>query len=114
MAALNDACVSAGVDVLTNPVGESFRAGNTLFHLANAGQILIKFTLIASTQLAIGDTVEAVIINVDRKTRNINLSIKAKDQAEETSAIKQMQDAGNAKDGTTNLGALLKAKMEQK
>ena len=68
----------------------------------------------ASTQLAVGDTVEAVIINVDRKTRNINLSIKAKDQAEETSAIKQMQDAGNAKEGTTNLGALLKAKMEQK
>jgi small subunit ribosomal protein S1 len=68
----------------------------------------------ASTLLAVGDTVEAVIINVDRKTRNINVSIKAKDQAEETSAIKQMQDAGNAKDGTTNLGALLKAKMEQK
>ena len=40
--------------------------------------------------------------------------IKAKDQAEETAAIKQIQDAGNAKDGTTNLGALLKAKMEQK
>ena len=68
----------------------------------------------ASTLLAVGDNVEAVIINVDRKTRNINVSIKAKDQAEETSAIKQMQDAGNAKDGTTNLGALLKAKMEQK
>ena len=70
----------------------------------------------ASTQLAVGDQVEAVIINVDRKTRNINVSIKAKDQAEETQVIKQLQDAGagNAKDGTTNLGALLKAKMEQK
>ena len=70
----------------------------------------------ASTQLAVGDKVEAVIINVDRKTRNINVSIKAKDQAEETQVIKQLQDAGagNAKDGTTNLGALLKAKMDQK
>ncbi len=70
----------------------------------------------ASTQLAVGDKVEAVIINVDRKTRNINVSIKAKDQAEETQVIKQLQDAGagNAKEGTTNLGALLKAKMDQK
>ena len=70
----------------------------------------------ASTQLAVGDTVEAVIINVDRKTRNINVSIKAKDQAEETAVIKQLQDAGagNVKEGTTNLGALLKAKMDQK
>ena len=70
----------------------------------------------ASSQLAVGDTVEAVIINVDRKTRNINVSIKAKDQAEETAVIKQLQDAGagNVKEGTTNLGALLKAKMDQK
>ena len=70
----------------------------------------------ASTQLAIGDAVEAVIISVDRKTRNINVSIKAKDQAEETAVIKQLQDAGagNVKEGTTNLGALLKAKMDQK
>ncbi len=79
-----------------------------------ASEISRDRVLDASTQLNVGDKVEAVIINVDRKTRNINVSIKAKDQAEETAAIKQIQDAGNAKDGTTNLGALLKAKMEQK
>jgi len=79
-----------------------------------ASEISRDRVLDASTQLNVGDKVETVIINVDRKTRNINVSIKAKDQAEETAAIKQIQDAGNAKDGTTNLGALLKAKMEQK
>ena len=79
-----------------------------------ASEISRHRVLDASTQLNVGDKVETVIINVDRKTRNINVSIKAKDQAEETAAIKQIQDAGNAKDGTTNLGALLKAKMEQK
>ena len=33
-----------------------------------------------------GDTVEVMIINVDRKTRNISLSIKAEDSAEEAEA----------------------------
>ena len=34
------------------------------------------------THLKEGDTVEVMIINVDRKNRGINLSIKAKDLAE--------------------------------
>ncbi|HEX4325857.1 MAG TPA: 30S ribosomal protein S1 [Burkholderiales bacterium] len=69
----------------------------------------------ASTLLKEGDDVEAVIINVDRKNRNINLSIKAKDNVEEREALtRNTADAGNAASGTTNLGALLKAKMDQK
>ena len=35
------------------------------------------------THLKEGDTVEAVIVNIDRKSRSINLSIKQKDAAEE-------------------------------
>jgi len=69
----------------------------------------------ASTLLKEGEEVEAVIINVDRKNRNINLSIKAKDNVEEREALtRNTADAGNAASGTTNLGALLKAKMDQK
>jgi small subunit ribosomal protein S1 len=59
-----------------------------------------------------GETVEAVIVNVDRKTRSINLSIKQKDAAEEA-AFMQKQNETSAATGTTNLGALLKAKMNQ-
>ncbi|MDB5803432.1 MAG: ribosomal protein [Betaproteobacteria bacterium] len=69
----------------------------------------------ASTLLKEGEEIEAVIINVDRKNRNINLSIKAKDNVEEREALtRNTADAGNAATGTTNLGALLKAKMDQK
>ena len=69
----------------------------------------------ASTLLKEGEEVEAVIINVDRKNRNINLSVKAKDNVEEREALQRnTADAGNAATGTTNLGALLKAKMDQK
>src|SRR5881296_4581802 len=35
-----------------------------------------------------GDTVQAIIINVDRKNRSINVSVKARDLAEETEAMK--------------------------
>jgi small subunit ribosomal protein S1 len=58
-----------------------------------------------------GDEVEAMIINIDRKTRSINLSIKAKDQAEQHEAMQKFAAESNASSGTTNLGALLKAKL---
>ena len=60
-----------------------------------------------------GDTIEAKVISIDRKNRTVNLSIKAKDMADEASAVqKYSNDSGSA--GTTNLGALLKAKMDGK
>ncbi|MDP1928746.1 MAG: 30S ribosomal protein S1 [Thiobacillus sp.] len=62
-----------------------------------------------------GDEIEAMIINVDRKNRVINLSIKAKDMTEQDSAMKKMAaDTSAAATGSTNLGALLKAKLENK
>ena len=66
----------------------------------------------ATAKLAVGDTVEAQIISVDRKNRSIQLSIKAKDAAEAREALDRVNS--DASSGTTNLGALLKAKLEQK
>ena len=65
------------------------------------------------THLKEGDEVEAVIVNVDRKLRSINLSIKARDAADEKDAMKKIADDGQNNAGTTNLGALLKAKLKQ-
>jgi small subunit ribosomal protein S1 len=59
-----------------------------------------------------GDSVEAMIINVDRKNRTINLSVKAKDMVEQDVAMKKFSaESSAAASGATNLGALLKAKM---
>ena len=58
-----------------------------------------------------GDEVEAMIINIDRKSRSISLSIKAKDQAEQNEAMQKFAAESNVSSGTTNLGALLKAKL---
>ena len=66
------------------------------------------------TRLKEGDEVEAVIVNIDRKNRSINLSVKAKDAAEENAAVQKFAAESPNNAGTTNLGALLKAKLENK
>ncbi|MFZ9648869.1 MAG: 30S ribosomal protein S1 [Fluviibacter sp.] len=66
-----------------------------------------------SQHVKVGEELETMITNVDRKTRSINLSIKAKDQAEQHEAMQKLASDSSAATGTTNLGALLKAKMNQ-
>ncbi len=68
----------------------------------------------ARTHLKEGDTVNAMIINVDRKNRTINLSVKQKDLADENAAMAKLQSESAASTGSTNLGALLKAKLDNK
>jgi small subunit ribosomal protein S1 len=66
------------------------------------------------TVLKEGDSVQTMIINVDRKNRSINLSVKAKDMAEETEAMKSLRSESAASAaGSTNLGALLRAKLDK-
>jgi small subunit ribosomal protein S1 len=66
-----------------------------------------------TTMLKEGDSVEALVINVDRKTRSISLSIRAKDQVEQSEAMNKLASESSASAGTTNLGALLKAKLNE-
>ena len=61
-----------------------------------------------------GDAVNAMIINIDRKNRTINLSVKQKSMAEESEAIQKHAADAPVSTGTTNLGALLKAKLDTK
>ena len=65
----------------------------------------------ARTMLKEGDAVEARFIGVDRKNRTLNLSVKAKDTAEEAEAIEDYsRSQGESTSGT--LGDLLKEQME--
>ena len=65
----------------------------------------------ARTMLKTGDEVEACFIGVDRKNRSLNLSVKAKDSAEEAEAI-QGFNRSQADAGSGTLGDLLKEQME--
>lgn len=68
----------------------------------------------ATTVLKVGDEVEALITNIDRKNRSIQLSVRAKDAAEARAALSRVNADAGAATGTTNLGALLKAKLQDK
>lgn len=66
-----------------------------------------------TTVLKEGSEIEAAIINVDRKTRSISLSIRARDQVEQNEVMNKLASENAASTGTTNLGALLKAKLNE-
>src|SRR5512139_175101 len=62
-----------------------------------------------------GDEVSTMIINIDRKTRSIQLSIKAKDNADQQEAMQRLAQASERETaGTTSLGALLRAKLDNR
>jgi small subunit ribosomal protein S1 len=63
------------------------------------------------THMKEGDTIKAMIISVDRKNRGISLSIKALSKAEDSAAMQKLASDSSSSAGTTNLGALLKAKL---
>ena len=96
---------------------KSVDAKGAVIHLADEVEAYLRASEISTDRvedarnvLKEGDSVTAMIINIDRKSRNINLSIKAKDSSDQQETITKMQ--GEAQSGTTNLGALLKAKMD--
>ena len=64
----------------------------------------------ASQHLKVGDKIEARFMGMDRKGRTLQLSIKAKDDAEMREVLEEYQSS-SASSGTTQLGALLRAQL---
>lgn len=54
----------------------------------------------ATTALKVGDEVEAKIVNIDRKTRAISLSIRAKDEADEKEALAAVNNTTTQEDAS--------------
>jgi small subunit ribosomal protein S1 len=69
----------------------------------------------ASQHLKVGDKIEAKLVGMDRKGRTLQLSIKAKDEAETQEALAEYnKTAADAASGTTKLGALLREQLENR
>ena len=66
----------------------------------------------ATTVLNVGDEVEAKIVSVDRKTRGINLSVRAKDEAEQRDAIKALSSNAAADAQPKTIGDLIKEQQQ--
>ncbi len=112
----NYTSVSDKGSLVTGTVKAVDAKGATI-HLADEVEAYLRASEISTDRvedarnvLKEGDSVTAMIINVDRKSRVINLSIKAKDSSDQQDTMSKLQ--GDAQSGTTNLGALLKAKMD--
>jgi small subunit ribosomal protein S1 len=101
-----------GIVKVVDAKGATVDLGNDVEAYLRASELSRDRVEDARTHLKEGDTVEAMIINVDRKTRSIQLSVKAKDNVETADAIQRMSAESTASSGTTNLGALLRAKMD--
>ena len=69
----------------------------------------------ASTVVKVGDEIEVKILNVDAKEKTIQLSLKSKNTVKPKAAKKKVEaEESSDNAGTTNLGALLKAKLDSK
>ncbi|MBE0599784.1 MAG: 30S ribosomal protein S1, partial [Burkholderiaceae bacterium] len=66
----------------------------------------------ARNHLKEGTEIEVMVINIDRKSRSVSLSLKAKDNVETAESMQRLQAESGASSGTTNLGALLRAKLD--
>ncbi|MGB4359486.1 MAG: S1 RNA-binding domain-containing protein, partial [Rhodoferax sp.] len=93
--------------------GAEIDLGDDIIGYLRASEISRDRVEDARNVLKEGDEVNAVVVNVDRKTRNIQLSIKAKDAADQSEAMASLsQQSARENAGTTSLGALLRAKLD--
>jgi len=114
-AAMNDkGAIVNGTVKSVDAKGATIALGDDVEGYLRASELSSERVEDARNVLKEGDKVEAMIINIDRKSRNINLSIKAKDNADTSAAMQKVQSDSSASSGTTNLGALLKAKLDNK
>jgi len=114
--AVNDRGATVTGKVLTvDPRGAEIQLTSDVIGYLRASEISRDRVEDARNVLKEGDEVTAIIINVDRKARGIQLSIKAKDNADNQEAMQRLAQTNERENaGTTSLGALLRAKLDNK
>lgn len=113
---LNDrGAVVTGKVKSVDPRGAEIQLNEDVTGYLRASEISTDRVEDARNLLKEGDEVTVMVINVDRKMRSIQLSIKQKDNADAQQgmqALRQTNERENA--GTTSLGALLRAKLDNR
>jgi small subunit ribosomal protein S1 len=105
--------IVTGTVKTVDPRGAEVQLADDVMGYLRASEISRDRVEDARNVLKEGDEVSVMIVNVDRKTRNIQLSIKAKDQADQQEAMQRLSQSNERETaGTTSLGALLRAKLD--
>ncbi len=94
-----------------DPRGATIDLGDAMEGYIRASDIAKERIDDATQHLKVGDAIEAKFIGMDRKGRTLQLSIRAKDEAEQQQAIEEYSQSAHT--GTTTLGALLREKMNK-
>ena len=104
-------------DIVTGTVkevdarGATIDLGDGIEGYVRAADIAKERVEDASAVLKVGDRIEAKFIGMDRKGRSLQLSIRAKDEAEIAQVLEDYQAASSS--GTTKLGALLREQLNK-
>ena len=111
---INDrGAVVAGKVKTVDPRGAEILLADDVTGYLRASEISRDRVEDARNVLKEGDDVSVMVINVDRKARSIQLSIKAKDVADQQEAMQRLSQSNERENaGTTSLGALLRAKLD--
>lgn len=91
-----------------DPKGATVDLGEGIEGYIRANDIAKERVEDATQHLKVGDSIEAKYIGLDRKGRVLQLSIRAKDDAELAETLAEYQSASG---GTTKLGALLREQL---
>ena len=67
----------------------------------------------ATKVITVGEQVEAKVVSVDKKTRVVNLSVKAKDAEDQDEAMKKYAKGSKSSEVSATFGDLLKEKMNK-
>ncbi len=111
--ALNDkGSIVKGVVREVDAKGAIIDLGSNIEAQLKASEIARDRVEDARNALKVGDEVEAQVINVDRKNRVINLSIKARETNEERASVKAHKRQETEAMPSTTIGDLIRAQMD--
>ena len=100
-----------GVVIEVDAKGATIELADTVTGYLRVSEISTDRVADARSVIKEGDEIEAKFMGVDRKNRNISLSIKAKDADDDAQAIRDYSDSSAT--GAATLGDLLKEQLEE-
>jgi small subunit ribosomal protein S1 len=66
-----------------------------------------------TTELKVGDELEAAVLSIDRRNRTLNLSVRQMERAQVKQAMKTVQEQPSQDQGPTTIGDLIKQQMKK-
>jgi small subunit ribosomal protein S1 len=113
MATLQKGAIVKGVVKEVDSRGATIEVDGGIEGYVKANDIAKERVEDASQYLKVGDAIEAKYLGMDRKGRTMQLSIKAKDEAELAETLAEVNKASDASMGTTRLGTLLREQLNK-